>query len=199
MKKTSRSVVIQNLETTQFMVSLWRWKLEQRPRMLNFFHLWQLLQAVASFDICCKLLPALAAVTNCCHPNRLHCSGFDNSGLCYAATEKKDPVFPSYVTWRTEMNFAFMWRLSPKSTDQLFAIESIELQAAIWQLRSLLCFKWIERKKLGDSFLKELIMFDVPPINRVTGNVFFAAPHPIARYGWAATANDQSELVVFPI
>ena len=38
-------------------------------------------------------------------------------------------------------------------------------------------------KKLGDSFLKELIMFDVPPINRVTGNVFFAAPHPIARYG----------------
>ena len=29
------------------------------------------------------------------------------------------------------MNFAFMWRLSPKSTDQLFAIESIELQAAI--------------------------------------------------------------------
>ena len=47
------------------------------------------------------------------------------------------------------MNFAFIWRLSPKSTDQLFAIESIELQAAIWQLRSLLCFKWIERKNWG--------------------------------------------------
>ena len=37
--------------------------------------------------------------------------------------------FPSDVTWRTEMNFAFMWRLSPKRTDRLFAIESIELQA----------------------------------------------------------------------
>ena len=31
-------------------------------------------------------------------------------------------------------------------------------------------------------------MFDVLPINRVKGNVFFAAPHPIAKYSWAATA-----------
>ena len=55
----------------------------------------QLSRAVVSFDICCKLLPALAAVTNCCQLWQLV---------------------------QDVASFASTWRLIPESTDQLYAI-----------------------------------------------------------------------------
>ena len=94
-EKTYRSGVIQSLETIQFMVSLWRWKLEQRPQLLNFFHLWQLLQGVASFHSYHALSPALTSVTSCCQLWQLV---------------------------QDVASFASTWRLIPKSTDQLYAL-----------------------------------------------------------------------------